>query len=655
MKKLSLKLKLLLSFAFISLVVLIVGFIGFRSIGQLSHEIEEIGKVELPAVENAIDIQVRISNLMRTVQEYLNQSSTAEDRIQATAMIASIREEYAVMEQAYRALPMSVEDEQLFEEYDKIADELVKANNAIFAENEKLLKIDLLNPTELIRQIESFRADHYASIINASKQIEAGDSYQGGTDHTACRYGRWLLTFESSNPVINQVIRESGPTHQAFHRSIGQIQKLLAEGKQAEARTELHENLIPAADGVISYFNSMIAEANKAQAIFDEMTRIDVNRASVLEKDVFEALEQVVHLRTKEANATVEESIQLASVARSTALVLMLLGALAAMIYGALFGNRLSANLNRMSELIFTSASETKSAAHQVSEASSSLAEGASEQAASLEQTSSSMEEMTSMVARDAELAGTTSKQAVEADKSVKSGVSSMKKLRGGVGEASNSAEELSRAMDGIKASSDSISKIIKTIDEIAFQTNILALNAAVEAARAGEAGAGFAVVADEVRSLAHRAAEAASETQSLIEDSVKRSEEGVRVNAGVNKHLKEVLELADLVDKELNGIATVVASVDHSMEELRASIDEQQNGIEQINTGVVQINDVTQTNAASAEEAASASEELAAQANTLVDVVEELTELVNGDRKNGNLSADQSFSKGKASLRLNG
>ena len=174
---------------------------------------------------------------------------------------------------------------------------------------------------------------------------------------------------------------------------------------------------------------------------------------------------------------------------------------------------------------------------------------------------------------------------------------------------------EMKTAMDAIKESSASIAKIVKSIDEIAFQTNILALNAAVEAARAGEAGAGFAVVAEEVRSLAQRSAQSAKETATKIEDSVTRSEYGVQISAKVAQSFDEIVEKARKVDELVAEIAT--------------ASNEQNQGIGQVTTAVSQMDKVTQANAAGAEEAASASEELNAQAEMVRESVRHLQTLV--------------------------
>ena len=183
-------------------------------------------------------------------------------------------------------------------------------------------------------------------------------------------------------------------------------------------------------------------------------------------------------------------------------------------------------------------------------------------------------------------------------------------------------------AMNDIKGSSDEVAKIIKTIDEIAFQTNILALNAAVEAARAGEAGMGFAVVADEVRNLAQRAAQAAKETSGKIETAVTKTTQGVQISAKVAQSLQEIV--------------AKVRQVDELAAEVAAASREQSQGIEQVNTAVTQMDKVTQSSAATAEESASASEELNAQAEVLRDAVGDLLKLVDGRKpaENAQVSA---------------
>lgn len=248
-------------------------------------------------------------------------------------------------------------------------------------------------------------------------------------------------------------------------------------------------------------------------------------------------------------------------------------------------------------------ADQVSSASNQVSSSSQQLAEGSAEQAASIEETSSSLEEMSSMTKQNAD-------NATQAD-------NLMKEANLVVNKANDSMGKLTTSIDKISKASEETSKIIKTIDEIAFQTNLLALNAAVEAARAGEAGAGFAVVADEVRNLAMRAAEAAKNTADLIEGTVKKVKEGGDLVATTNGAFNEVAESSTKVG-ELVG-------------EIAAASNEQAKGIEQVNTAVVEMGKVVQSNAASAEESAAASEEMNAQAEQMKGFVDDLVTLVGG------------------------
>jgi len=250
-------------------------------------------------------------------------------------------------------------------------------------------------------------------------------------------------------------------------------------------------------------------------------------------------------------------------------------------------------------------AQQIAAASGQVSGASQSLSRGSTEQAASLEETSASMEEMASMTRKNA-----------ENTQRAKATMDETERLVHG---AHGALEAMVTSMSAIKTSSDKVARIIKTIDEIAFQTNILALNAAVEAARAGEAGMGFAVVADEVRSLAQRAAQAARDTAILIEESIVNSTDGQ--------------QKVDQVNAAIAAITTSVTSVKSLVDEVSQASRQQSQGIEQVSQAIAQMEKVTQTTAATAEESAAASEELNAQAETSLDVVSRLTRLVDGAR----------------------
>ncbi len=256
------------------------------------------------------------------------------------------------------------------------------------------------------------------------------------------------------------------------------------------------------------------------------------------------------------------------------------------------------------------SSEQVNMAAGQISDTSQALAEGSTEQAASLEETSSALEEMASMTRQNADNANKTNTTTQDNNRLIATG--------------SEAVGNMSRAMAEITDSAEQISRIIRTIEDIAFQTNLLALNAAVEAARAGEAGKGFAVVADEVRNLAGRSAQAARDTTQLIETTIERVRNGSEIAGELDTSFKQIEDGSHAVSRLIG--------------EITSATNEHAQGVDQVNTAVAQMDKVTQSNAASAEEAASAAEQLSAQAGALNGMVEDLVALVKGGQGgNGN------------------
>ena len=256
--------------------------------------------------------------------------------------------------------------------------------------------------------------------------------------------------------------------------------------------------------------------------------------------------------------------------------------------------NNISTDLSGTMAEIQQSAVKVNSGAEQVSSGAQGLSQGATEQASSIEELSATMNDISAKIQ---ETAGTTREASRLSNMAGQSVMVSNEKMR-----------EMSLAMEEITEKSQEISKIIKTIDDIAFQTNILSLNAAIEAARAGAAGKGFAVVADEVGNLAQKSAKAAQNTSSLIEETIEAVNKGVRISEETAESLTEVVTRAG----KINDLIDIASSAS----------EEQARGVSQLSVGIDQISSVVQSNTATAEESAAASEELSGQANILSDLV---------------------------------
>ena len=282
-------------------------------------------------------------------------------------------------------------------------------------------------------------------------------------------------------------------------------------------------------------------------------------------------------------------------------LVVLVIGAILAVIST----RGITLPLKHLIDSLSGGAQEINNASGQIAVASRSLAEGATMQATSLEQTSSALEEMASMTRQNADNAQKTNENTQITARLVEKG-----------GKAMN---DMAKAMAEINERSEKVSRIIKTIEDIAFQTNLLALNAAVEAARAGEAGKGFAVVADEVRNLSQRSAQAARDTTELINGTVESVQNGSTIATSLTKGFDDIESGTKIIGLLISEIAEAT--------------NEQAQGVDQVNTALAQMDKVTQQNAASAEDTALSSEQLTKQATTLNTMVASLVALVEGKR----------------------
>jgi methyl-accepting chemotaxis protein/methyl-accepting chemotaxis protein-1 (serine sensor receptor) len=430
----------------------------------------------------------------------------------------------------------------------------------------------------------------------ADSTIPALSAVQALTAHSKEQKIAMLTHISSSNAQqMGQAENSIGESENKMETDLGNLQRIVtndADRSVLEQYKASHQQLLVAWSKIVP-----LSRASKNQEAFAVWT----NEAMPAANGQQEANTRLTASLTNAGVSSSKVSVAAAESARFWCWFLLL----ASVIVGGLLSYSIVGGINRSLNAavheLSRGAEQVATAATEIAASSQSLAQGTSEQAASLEETSASSEEMTSMTRKNADNSRQCAKLMVQVDARVSA--------------ANQTLGQMVTSMREINSSSDKISKIIKVIDEIAFQTNILALNAAVEAARAGEAGMGFAVVADEVRNLAQRSAQAAKDTAALIEESITRSNEG-------SSKLTQVSEAISTITESTNQVKTLV-------DEVNLGSQEQARGAEQISKAIVQIEQVTQRAAASSEEAASASQELTAQVGAIRTVVRQLEGLV--------------------------
>lgn len=362
--------------------------------------------------------------------------------------------------------------------------------------------------------------------------------------------------------------------------NVAKYKKLLAEYRVGQKRA-MSLAMANKNQEALVYFSSIQIKADEIMAVANGLSKYNTDQAKLL----------------------YEQNISNAKLANLIAGLTILFALILLVVIGMMISNMIANPIKEAIHGLSIGSDEVGSAASQVAAASQALAEGASEQAAAVQETSSTLEETSSMVHQNRE---NTQQAAVLA-----------KQAKQYAEQSNDEMLKMSTSMTDLKNSSNEIAKIIKVIDEIAFQTNILSLNAAVEAARAGDAGKGFAVVAEEVRNLAQRSAQAAKDTTVIIESNIDLSEASVNIAKAVKDSVESIAEQA--------------TKVSDLLEEISVATNEQAQGVEQINKAVSQMEMALQSNAATADESASASRSLQEQAINVRDIVDSLIVLVDG------------------------
>ncbi len=568
-----------------------------------AHNVADLSGTRLPSSESLLTIKNDAENIRGTMRTLGIAGLPVELWDRQYSNISKARGECAEAWRRYADLPRTAEQAATWEKLQAAWTQWQALNDNYLEVCKQVRGSGIADPAEFGRKIEAFAGDHYALMERVRRLIDKGESFEGCTDPAACRFGEWLTAFKADNPEVSRAVQASVEPHRHLHECVARVKGLVVQGKKQEAAASFEQDMQSVVKATFAQFDALRKSADNTGLLREKGQALLFGPNTDAQRAAIALVDQLLGSNQQLASAAVQRANRQSAILKTASLGVGVAGLLAGVLLGTFITRSINRNLKRIVSQLNEGSVQLQGAAGQVSDASQQLAEGASEQAASLEESSGALQEMSAAGRVNAEqarsadaLAGEARQAAVEGDRSM---------------------SQLQAAMAGINESSTQVSRIIKVIEEIAFQTNLLALNAAVEAARAGEHGKGFAVVADEVRNLAQRAAQAAKETTGLIEGSVDSARRGS--------------ESAGQVGQALTAIMDQTTRVSDLIKNMAKGSEEQADGVNQLNTAVSQIDQVTQRNASEAEECAAASEELLAQAGALSEIVGHLVAMVGG------------------------
>lgn len=679
-KHLKISAKMSLSFGGVALIALFLGLLGYRGGINSIAAVHEIGVIRLPSVENLLIVKAKANELIASSRSLLIPDLDKKERQRQYDIIARAREQYQTAWDIYEPLPQTDEEAALWRKFVPAWQQWREADSVFLELAKKFEAMDLGDPMELARNLETFRGDHYKLASDVLVMLNRGSRFEGGEDHQSCNFGKWMASFATTNPELLALLRQVRESHHNFHEGVKKIKELTAAGNVEEAKHLYTTQLVANMELTFKTFDAMLALANSAHDVLHEADQQLLVAAYGRQVEANELLDRIIKINSDVAAQAVNIAKQQASRQKTVSLSASILGVAAALLialaitrgiahpirecvrftnrlaqgdfstsvpeafrnrgdeigdlsraYHAMVGNVSAMLQNTIESAQTLTASSTALAAvsrqlsanaKDTSDKSATVAAAAEEMSVNIQSVSAAMEQSTSNVNM---VASATEEMTATVNEIAQSAEKARSISEGAVKQSQKTSEKMTALGDSARK----IGRVTETITDISEQTNLLALNATIEAARAGEAGKGFAVVANEIKELAKQTASATMD--------IKQQIAGVQGTAGDTiKEIKEITSVIDNVNAIVSNIASAVIEQAAATEEIAKNIEQASQGLQEVNENVSQSSvvanaiaqDIAQVNAA-ATDISSSSERTRGSADGMLNLARELNKLV--------------------------
>ncbi|PKK88309.1 MAG: hypothetical protein CVV64_19355 [Candidatus Wallbacteria bacterium HGW-Wallbacteria-1] len=697
-KNMKISTRLIIGFTVIAIIGLITGFIGLHGLNISGKSIDEIGRVRLPGVQTSMQMARSLESNAWRLRFLLNPTVNLKTRIQIREDFARDRQLYKDARAIYEPLSQTQEEAVEWKAFSEDVPQWLGINNQILELHRRLEALGILNPDALLSQIRKFKIDHYVTQIKVIDLIQEGTFFEGGTDHSACNFGKWLATFDTENPEILKILKNIREPHRQFHEATKQILELMKQGKTADATHIFHNSMQNSVDIIFNQFNLLIAEAEKSRELYQQISSMSLEKSYVIQEKVLGHLNKVLAINNRIASAEVSSAHSQAQNLRKLNLMVMVAGFALAVFLGWLLSRAISAPVIRIvaragelmkinsglvrrataiadGDLSMDEESNSFSDIHHNENSDNyeidQLTRVFNDMDSQNEQLTSSFREMCEnlnevmiRVREAVEEVGEGSRQIADASQSL-----------------SNGATESAASVEEISASSNEVGQQATLNADNAEQANRLARNA-MEAAELGGKRMSEMVsamtgindsskqisriikVIDEIAfqtnllalNAAVEAARAgkygkgfavvAEEVRNLAGRSARAAQETSELIESSGSRVEAGTMIANQTAEALGKIVDGITRAADIVGEIAASSNEQALGMAQISEGLGQIDSVTQQNTANAEETAASAEELSRQSQTLEELIARF-KLKNGqNHKSGRASRNHSSSE---------